>query len=160
MDEIPLNGLAPGRLFVASFSDVGPDPDAALTSVAADVLVCLIEEYEMALRFPDFVHWLNDHPDRSAHWPIPDWGTVPDDELLGIVGDVVARLRAGQSVVLHCGAGIGRTGVVSILALITLGMAADVAPVHVRKHRGGAGPDTEAQQDQVHRVVPLLLAGA
>jgi hypothetical protein len=156
MDEIPLEGLAPGRLHVASFSDVGPNPAAALDSVGADILVCLIEEYEMALRFPEFFGWLEAHPERSAHWPIPDWGTVPDDEMIEIVADVVARLRAGEGVVLHCGAGIGRTGVVSILALVTLGMAPDVAPVHVRSHRGGAGPDTEAQQEQVDRVIARL----
>lgn len=159
MDEIPLAGLAPGRLFVASFTDVGPDPDAALDGAGADVLVCLIEEYEIHLRFPAFVTWLDEHPGRSAHWPIPDWGTVPDDELLEIVDDVVARLRDGRGVILHCGAGIGRTGVVATLALVSLGMPPDEAPGWVRAHRGGAGPDSTAQMEQLERVTARLAAG-
>ena len=160
MDEIPLLDRAPGGLVVASFSDVGPDPDAALAKAGADVLVSLIEEHEMELRFPAFVHWLDDHPDRAAHWPIPDWGTIPDDELIEVVDDVVTRVRDGQRVVLHCGAGIGRTGVVSTLVLVELGMEQTEAAVHVRAHRGGAGPDTDMQQHQLDRVAARIRSRA
>jgi hypothetical protein len=160
MDEIPLEGRAPGHLFVASFTDVGPDPDKALAQASADVLVCLIEEYEIHLRFPEFSDWLVANPERARHWPIPDWGVVGDDELYDLVAQVVAMLRDGRRVILHCGAGIGRTGVVSILVMVTLGMPYEEAPVWVRKHRGGAGPDTTSQQEQLDRLVPRILEAA
>lgn len=149
-------GKAPGRLFVASFTDVGPDPAKALDSVDADILVCLIEPFEIDLRFPEFKDWLVENLDRSMHWPIPDWGVLPDDEMLALVADVVHKLRDGQDIVLHCGAGIGRTGVVSILAMVSMGMPVEEAALWVRKHRGGAGPDSQHQQDQVERLAPLL----
>src|SRR5688500_17480476 len=138
MDEIPLLGRAPGALFCASFSDVGPDPDAALDSVGADLLLSLIETPEIHLRVPESEAWLEDHPERARRAPIPDWGVVHDDDLVKIVDEVTADVRAGRRVVLHCGAGMGRTGVVATLVLVQLGVPLPEAAIHVRTHRGGA----------------------
>src|SRR5215207_4351503 len=41
IDRIPLPSHVPGRLFATGFTDVGPDPEAALASVDGDVLLCL-----------------------------------------------------------------------------------------------------------------------
>jgi protein-tyrosine phosphatase len=158
MDEIPLLDLAPGALWCASFTDVGPAPDAALDKAGADILVSLVERPEIHMRYPAFEQWLADNPTRSRHHPIPDWGVVSDDELLNTAEQLTALVLRGHKLILHCGAGMGRTGILSILVLVSLGMPYDEAAVHVRKHRGGAGPDSTPQIEQLARVVPRISA--
>ena len=156
MDEIPLQGLAPGGLWLASFTDVGRDPDAALAAAGADILVSLVEPHEIQLRaaeFPDFERWLEEHPTRNRRHPIPDWGVVDDDELINTADQLTGLVLTGHHLILHCGAGMGRTGVLSTLMLVNLGMPYEEAAVHVRTHRGGAGPDSNMQREQLERVV-------
>lgn len=156
MDEIPLQGRATGALWNASFTDVGPDPDKALEDAGADILVSLIETSEMHRRYPDFERWLDENPDRSRRHPIPDWGVVGDDELLNTADQLTGLVMTGHKLVLHCGAGMGRTGILSILVMINLGMTYEEAAVHVRRHRGGAGPDSPAQHDQLSRLADRI----
>lgn len=158
MDEIPLEALAPGGLWCASFTDVGPDPDRALAEAQADLLVSLVQVEEMHKRYPDFEGWLDAHPDRSRRHPIPDWGVVDDDEMLNTVDQLTGLVMTGHTLILHCGAGMGRTGILSILVLVTLGMPYDQARVHVRTHRGGAGPDSAHQEEQLDRLAARIEA--
>ena len=158
MDQIPLEGRAPGALWCASFTDVGADPDGALAAAGADMLVSLVETPEIHMRFPDFEHWLADHPDRARRHPIPDWGVVDDDELINTVDQLTGLVLTGHKLILHCGAGMGRTGVLATLVLVTLGMPYDEAVVHVRTHRAGAGPDSEQQRDQLDRLATRIVA--
>jgi hypothetical protein len=158
MDEIPLNDLAPGALWCASFTDVGPDPDAALAKAGADILVSLIETPEIHMRFPDFERWLNENPVRSRRHPIPDWGVVGDDELLNTADQLTGLVVTGHKLILHCGAGMGRTGILSTLMLMNLGMEYQPAADHVRAHRGGAGPDSQAQREQLERLAARIEA--
>ena len=53
---------------------------------------------------------------------------------------------------------MGRTGILSILVLVTLGMPYEQAAVHVRRHRGGAGPDSAHQQEQLDRLAGRIDA--
>jgi len=158
MDQIPLEGLAPGGLWCASFTDVGPDPDAALAAADADLLVSLVLPEEMHYRYPEFEPWLEANPGRCRRHPIPDWNVVDDDEMLNTVDQLTGLLLTDHTLILHCGAGMGRTGILSILVLVELGMPHEEAAVHVRRHRAGAGADSTPQQEQVDRLVARITA--
>jgi len=82
------------------------------------------------------------------HRPIPDMGLPPPGFDLA---PVLARLGAGGAVLLHCRAGLGRTGMVAGLVLVGLGMAPAAAVRAVRAARPGA-IETAAQE-------ALVLAG-
>lgn len=148
VDEIPLPGHVPGRLFVCGKQFIGPDPELALSHVGATTVVCLNEEAELAARYPSYVAWLRQQgAERVVWWPIPDLGAPGRGEALELLGQLRARLDRGERLLLHCGAGIGRAGTMAAALLVTLGSSPEAAIDHVRVHRLLAGPEAGAQTE-------------
>lgn len=158
MNVVPLGDAVEGFVVCASFTDVGHDPDEALTRSGCDVLVSLVRDEEIAMRFPDFGAWLDGAGDRAIRLPIPDWGTTDDQSLMGLVAGIVDLVSAGRNVLVHCGGGIGRAGVVTTLVLVSLGWKLPDAAEHVRLSRPGAGPDSDEQRDQLERLGLAITA--
>ncbi len=145
IDEVPLPASA-GRLFLCGKHFIGPDVEAALTRAEASVVVCLNKRYELEPRYPDYVAWLIDHAATRAIWePIEDMHAPSVDEFGALVDRVRARLDAGDGVIVHCGAGIGRAGTLAAALLISFGAGHDDALAAVRAARPSAGPQTFVQ---------------
>jgi protein-tyrosine phosphatase len=148
VDEIPLPAGQRGRLWLCGKHFVGPDPDAALEQISATAAVCLTEPAELLERYPDYVDWLRtNQPDRALWWPIPDLHAPNIDSAVDLLGQLRARLASGQTLLLHCGAGIGRAGTIAAGLLITMGLSLDDAVAHVAAHRPMAGPEAGAQAE-------------
>ena len=162
IDEIPLpSPLARGRLFVTSFSAVGPDPQAALDRVGATALVCLLTPHEIRLRYPAYNEWLDAHADetgnpRGLRLPTPDGGVTSDEGVLDLVAEIVGALDSGGSVVVHCGAGMARTAVIGILTMVAFDAEPQQAAIDFRAARPGGGPDGPPQVRQIERLVPRV----
>jgi len=79
-------------------------------------------------------------------FPIADRG-VPSNsvEFAKLVESIVRCLRSGDSVAIHCRAGIGRSGLLAACVLGTLGVAPDSAFAMLGRARGVTVPDTDAQ---------------
>jgi len=79
-------------------------------------------------------------------FPIADRG-VPNNsvEFAKFIESIALRLRSGDSVAIHCRAGIGRSGLLAACILGTFGVAADSAFAMLGRARGVAVPDTDAQ---------------
>lgn len=147
VDRVPLPAGA-GALWLCGKHFVGPDPEAALARVGADVVVCLNEPAELADRYPAYVEWLQTHePDRAVWFPIPDLHAPAADEAARLVDGLHRRLCDGQSLLVHCGAGIGRAGTVAAALLVTMGVPLDAALATVAAHRPLAGPESGAQSE-------------
>jgi hypothetical protein len=153
---VPLGETVAGQLVLASFTDVGPDPDAAMAEGRCDLLVSLIQDDEIRMRYPSYGDWLERAADRAIRLPIPDYGVTEDDKLVELVERIVAVVQQGTSVLVHCGGGIGRAGVVATLVLVAVGWDLSDAAGHVRASRPGAGPDSPAQIAQLERVAATL----
>jgi protein-tyrosine phosphatase len=69
---------------------------------------------------------------------------------LALVAGLVAHLRAGRTVIVHCLAGLGRTGTVAACCLVACGRPPGRAIELVRGARPGA-VQTEAQAEFVAR---------
>jgi Tyrosine phosphatase family len=127
---------------------VGPDPDAALASVNADVVVCLCERSELVERFPGYVAWLEDDREGRAVWfPIPDLHAPPARAVRPFLRLLRQRLDAGETLLVHCGAGLGRAGTVAAALLLSMGAELGAALATVSRSRPMAGPEAGAQMD-------------
>ena len=149
--EIPLPDDVPGALFLCGFGVIGPDPVAALDFVQGDLAVCLLTTKGIVRRFPDYLDWLaHPQPAEAIHVEIEDYHVTDDATMIELVDTVAARLRNGTRVLAHCGAGWGRAGQLTVGVLLALG-AADLssAVTHLRRHRPGAGPESDPQHTQL-----------
>jgi hypothetical protein len=148
VDEVPLPTSAGGRLWLCGKHFIAPDPERALDRVGATTAVCLTERAELIDRYPDYVAWLDaNQPDRALWWPIPDLHAPDLDNALLLLDQLRSRLLSGQSLLLHCGAGIGRAGTVAAALLVTMGSTPADAVAHVAAHRPMAGPEAGAQTE-------------
>jgi protein-tyrosine phosphatase len=145
VDEIPLPS-AGGRLWLCGKHFIGPDPEAALLAVGATVAVCLNQAAELVDRYPGYLAWLEaNRPERAVWHPIPDLHAPGVPETLDLLADLRTRLESGRTLLMHCGAGIGRAGTMAAALLITMGLPLSDATALVGTHRPMAGPEAGAQ---------------
>ncbi len=137
--------------------DLRADLDAIRTWDAS-MLVTLMESFEMQ------EYGVADLPERAAERGL-DWMHLPirdmDIPAAGFArqwresgADLRARLRRGESVVIHCLGGLGRTGMIAACLLTEFGMQAEQAIRAVRQVRPGT-LQTRAQEDWVRHMQSL-----
>jgi len=154
IDEVPLPDTQ-GRLWLCGKHYVGPDPEAALASVDANAVLCLNQRHELRTRYPEYVDWLEANAPGRAQWhPIPDLGAPPIDEARSLVAQLGERVGAGERVIVHCGAGIGRAGTIAAALLMSMGVPLDRATATVAASRPNAGPEAGPQTALLVALTP------
>ncbi len=157
IDQVPLPD-ASGELWLCGKHAIGPDVDAALVRANdSDTVVCLNERHELEDRYPEYVVWLDASDSERVIWhPIPDLHVPTLEEAHDLVGEIVRRVTNGRKVLVHCAAGIGRTGTTATMVLIALGLSAADALEVVGASRPMAGPEVGAQSRLVERYAAEL----
>lgn len=151
-DRVPLP-ITAGSLWLCGKHAIAPDVDFARRRTSADVVVCLVEEHELADRYPEYVAWLRENDGDAAVWfPIHDLGAPGVREARLLLGELSERLHAGDNIVMHCAAGIGRAGTMAVCLLMALGVGKDDALATVAAARPMAGPEAGAQLDLVEAL--------
>jgi len=82
------------------------------------------------------------------HIPIPDFSTPTQEQIEEFVTFVNNLLSSKKKIVVHCEAGIGRTGTMLACYLVSKGYSAENAISEVRKRRPGS-IETMEQEDTV-----------
>ncbi len=150
---LPLSDIAPGALYLASMPgrfEPWPDFMAAARHHALALVVCLVPADEIGAVSP-------------AYWQAVVEGTLPFRWLnlamqnFGLPRDMPAfragiaqaadTLRGGDAVLLHCAAGIGRTGSAAACLLKHLGLSTQQAMQRVRAT--GSNPENALQSGLV-----------
>ena len=87
-------------------------------------------------------------PWKFDQFPIPDFGVPRDwDSFLNLVYDTASNVRSGERILIHCYAGIGRTGTFAMVLLMALGMSRVDGAAAVRMAH--AHPEGMDQQDLI-----------
>jgi protein-tyrosine phosphatase len=92
-------------------------------------------------------------------FPIHDLSAPPLARVRPFIDELVARVRAGERLIVHCGAGIGRAGTTAVAVCMVLGMTSDDALAHVRAHRPLAGPEAGTQRELIEHLAVALADG-
>ena len=154
--RIPIEGV-PGTLVLAGLEAVGPDAAALLGHVGAETMVCLQTDAEIDRRYPPYLKWLADpEPHEALRLPIEDHLVAPDGPMASLIEAIVDRISRGGGVVVHCGAGWGRAGLVGALVLVAYGATVTEALDRVRAARPAAGPQSDEQDQQLIRLAPVV----
>lgn len=146
---LPLPGrlgmtFAPGKCTVGMRAIWQRNLEADLTRIRefyqADVLATLLEEPEMGyLKIPDIRAIAERMGMQSIWFPIRDFGAPASmAELSELVTLLLAAVEQSKTVVIHCRAGLGRTGLVTASCLVRLGYSPREAFEQVRAVRPGS----------------------
>lgn len=114
------------------------------------LVVCLTPRHEVAQLSPAYHAALvqGTLPFRWQNLPMPNFG-LPDDPpaFRREIARLADALRNGDAVMLHCAAGLGRTGTVAACVLKALGLEQDEALDRVRE--AGSNPQNARQSGLV-----------
>ncbi|MBN8504060.1 MAG: tyrosine-protein phosphatase [Burkholderiales bacterium] len=151
---LPLPATVSGRLCLHSMPGRREDWLAFLRmadEAGLQRIVCLTPRHEIALLSPEYLHAIEEEllPCRLQELAMADFGLSADAQAFADgVRELAQALRDGESVLLHCAAGIGRTGTVAACTLKALGLPTYDALARVAE--AGSRPESALQSGWVH----------
>jgi protein-tyrosine phosphatase len=124
------------------------DETASWRRAGLDTIVSLLQDDEVAeLGLEEEPAACAEAGLRFVRFPIPDRG-VPESRqaLTQLVAALAEEVRQGRGVGIHCRIGIGRSALMAVCVLRTLGLSPESAWETVQRSRGLPVPDTAEQR--------------
>jgi protein-tyrosine phosphatase len=143
----------PGRLLLHSM----PGRYEALERVwqqvrrdAVRMIVCLTDRDELHEKSSEYAQALESGvvPCSVLPFAIPDRGAPHDHEAFWkLASELASRLQGGETILIHCAGGVGRTALLAVCVLLALGQPADEARSAVS--RAGSTVETAPQSSLI-----------
>ena len=138
INELPFN--LPGHIYTSvmpfGLYDQQGKVFPAYQAAQISTIVVLSSQEEMQLKAKqDLLAFYALHGLQTVYLPVKDFSTPDPDALRVAVEEVIKTANNGQNVVIHCSAGIGRTGTfAACLARQVFGISGEEAIRWVRKY--------------------------
>jgi protein-tyrosine phosphatase len=148
--EVTIPEGVPGRLFLDGMPGRREPLERVWDQVreqGVSAIVCLAGADEIRRKSPDYGHALakGAAPCPVITFAVRDFGVPKDrDTYWRLAGGLATRLVAGDNILIHCGAGAGRTGSLAVCVLLALGCEPDAARGAVSE--AGSRAETFGQQ--------------
>lgn len=92
-------------------------------------------DFEIVIDLEHEAPWCDFDGEIHIHWPIDD-GPMPDETTALALGEFAAEcVRLGAKTLIHCSAGLNRSGLITALALCALGYEPRAAIARIREAR-------------------------
>ena len=148
LDNIPLSPLTKGQLWISHYPGkrgiknkiLQAEKDLLeLKKRKIDVVASILERKELAaLQVENLFELMKKHKFIHYYFPIKD-KSVPKNkvELNRFLNELCTEIHKNKKVLLHCNAGLGRSGLIAALICKRLGISE--SPIsYIRKHRPGS----------------------
>ena len=138
LTELPFD--LPGRIFASvmpyGYYDPAGDSLIEFRASSIQVIVLLAEEEEwLSITGHNLLTLYKKEGYQVIYLPVPDFGVPSLDDLEHAADLINEHARAGRNIVVHCHAGIGRTGVfMAYLAKKLFGLSGEEAVRWVRRY--------------------------
>jgi len=145
-----IDAIGAGTLAIAAHPASGADAAARIAEIAAsgiDQVISLLEPAEArSLGLQQEAELVRAQAMEFCSFPIPDLGLpVSLDAFAQLSRRLYRRIHAGGHTLIHCRAGVGRSGLLAAAVLMCEGRDARQAFARVARRRGVPVPETSAQ---------------
>lgn len=151
--SVELPDSIPGRLLLHSMPGRFEAIDKVWHQVkteAVGAIVCLNEEFEIRQKSVKYAEALEEGtvPCSVVPFEIREGG-VPEnkDAFWALANDIANRLQSGESVLVHCAGGVGRTALLAVTVLLAMGKPMSEAESLVS--RAGSMVETMPQMEML-----------
>ena len=148
LSNVPLKPLTKGQLWISHYpGKIGMEDKIIQAEIDLlelkkkniDTVVSLLEKKELKpLNVLTLFEMIKRHKFTHYYFPIKD-KSVPKKnvELHRLLNDLSFKIRHNKKILLHCNAGLGRSGLIAALLCKKLGISEN--PIsYIRKHRPGS----------------------
>jgi protein-tyrosine phosphatase len=147
----PITAAPCGRLAIMPRPRAGdwlPDEVASWRRSGLDVIVSLLQDDEVEeLGLEHKQAACVEAGLRFVCFPVPDRGVPGSAEALSqLVTSLAEDMRQGRGVGIHCRIGVGRSALVAVCVMRSLGLSLESAWEAVQRSRGLSVPDTPQQR--------------
>ena len=136
--------ISPGR------RDRGRELAADLNVLAHEKVarvICMVTNDELEWAgVPNLASAVSARGMQFRHFPVPDQNVPAMEDTVALVRGMLEALQQGESVVIHCMGGLGRSGTLAACTLTALGAAAAESIAAVRRSRGPRAVEVQRQE--------------